>query len=310
MKKATESALEEYNSFSTNKMNLVLFTSAIEHIIKIVRVISTPYGNSLLVGVGGSGRRSLATLACSIATYDIFSIEITKSYDQKSWNEDLMDVLKMCGVDGKPTAFVFTDTQIWKESILEDISSLLNNGEVPNLFPPDEKAKIIEEMSSFSQGTPNQKYNVFVQRCKENLHLILCLSPVGEAFRRRLRTFPSLVNCTTIDWFLPWPEEALRSVADSLLNEVELEESVKAGIIDICVDMQIRVRDLSTRYYQELRKYFYVTPTSYLELLATFNKLQNTRKQKINEDIMRYQNGLEKLYATESQVATMNEEMK
>ena len=36
------------------------------------------------------------------------------------------------------------------------------------------------------------------------------MSPVGEGFRRRIRTFPGLVNCTTIDWFLPWPEEALR----------------------------------------------------------------------------------------------------
>jgi len=39
------------------------------------------------------------------------------------------------------------------------------------------------------------------------------MSPVGEGFRRRIRTFPGLVNCTTIDWFLPWPEEALRSTA-------------------------------------------------------------------------------------------------
>ena len=39
------------------------------------------------------------------------------------------------------------------------------------------------------------------------------MSPIGEAFRTRLRMFPSLVNCCTIDWFMPWPEEALKSVA-------------------------------------------------------------------------------------------------
>ena len=48
-------------------MNLVLFTNAIEHILNIVRVISTSFGHCLLVGVGGSGRKSLATLASFIA---------------------------------------------------------------------------------------------------------------------------------------------------------------------------------------------------------------------------------------------------
>lgn len=52
-------------------------------------------------------------------------------------------------------------------------------------------------------------------------------SPIGEVFRARLRQFPSLVNCSTIDWFNEWPTEALESVATMFLNEIpELEASV------------------------------------------------------------------------------------
>ena len=44
-------------------------------------------------------------------------------------------------------------------------------------------------------------YNLFIERVREHLHVVLALSPIGDAFRNRLRMFPSLINCCTIDWF-------------------------------------------------------------------------------------------------------------
>lgn len=56
-------------------------------------------------------------------------------------------------------------------------------------------------------------YAYFVQICRENLHIVLAFSPVGDQFRNRCRQFPSIINCCTIDWYDPWPAEALYSVA-------------------------------------------------------------------------------------------------
>jgi len=47
--------------------------------------------------------------------------------------------------------------------MVEDVCNILNNGEVPNLFPQEEKSKIIEEMSAYVNGTPNEKYGYFVK---------------------------------------------------------------------------------------------------------------------------------------------------
>lgn len=44
----------------------------------------------------------------------------------------------------------------------------------------------------------------------ENKSILLIFSPIGEVFRARIRQFPALVNCSTIDWFCPWPEAALQ----------------------------------------------------------------------------------------------------
>lgn len=53
-------------------------------------------------------------------------------------------------------------------------------------------------MADFS---PLALFAFFVNRIRENLHIIIAFSPIGDAFRNRLRQFPSLINCCTIDWF-------------------------------------------------------------------------------------------------------------
>jgi dynein heavy chain len=73
------------------------------------------------------------------------------------------------------------------------------------------------------------------------------MSPIGDDFKRRLRMFPSLVNCCAIDWFLPWPEEALHSVAEYFIKEVE-DLPEKDGIVALCVNMQQKTTELSQKY--------------------------------------------------------------
>lgn len=246
-----------------------------------------------------------------LSTYIAFQTEYSQ-VDTKNWTEEVQKVMKNAGLEQKSTVFLFSDTQVEKESMLEQVCNILNNGEIPNLFQAEERNKIIEEISAIKPvGSPNEKYQFFVSLCKKNLHMVICMSPVGEDFRRRLRTFPSLVNCTTIDWFLPWPEEALISTADNhFLSVMKIEdEQTRKGLVKICVDMQVRVTELTERYYQELRRYYYVTPTSYLELLSTLHRLLNERNTMIQNQIKRYQSGVNKISTTEEEVYKMQEEL-
>ena len=72
---------------------------------------------------------------------------------------------------------------------------------------------------------------MFIDRVKDQLHIVLAMSPIGEALRTRLRKFPSLVNCCTIDWFQSWPDDALASVATKFLEDVEMDEKLKVALI-------------------------------------------------------------------------------
>lgn len=130
---------------------------------------------------------------------------------------------------------------------MEDVNNVLNNGEIPNLYSTAEDYGIVmDNMKEANKNDKNYKnlsdpevWLDFIAKCKNNVHIVLAMSPIGDDIKRRLRMFPSLVNCCAIDWFLPWPQEALRSVAEHFLLSVpDLPE--REGIVSICVDMQMR----------------------------------------------------------------------
>jgi dynein heavy chain len=122
----------------------------------------------------------------------------------------------------------FNVAQIVVEEFLEDINNILNSGEVPNLFEPDEYEKVVigcrpaAKEAGIAEGNRDGIFEFFINRVRQNLHIVLCMSPVGSAFRSRCRMFPSLVNCCTIDWFTEWPKEALLSVATSSFEGVDI----------------------------------------------------------------------------------------
>ncbi|RHZ28318.1 hypothetical protein DYB31_011361, partial [Aphanomyces astaci] len=225
LKRLVEDHLDNYNvEPGLVPMNLVLFGDALMHLLRIFRQLTTPRGNLLLVGVGGSGRQSLTRLASFAAGCDLFQIEVTKNYRPMDFHEDMKKLYHSAGVVGKKTTFLFSDTQIKSESFVEDINNVLSSGEIPGLYEKDEINTILEAIRAKARahGVKESKDNMwafFINEVRRNLHIVLALSPIGKGFRNRVRQYPSLVNNMTIDWFDEWPLDALQEVGMKFLDE-------------------------------------------------------------------------------------------
>lgn len=130
----------------------------------------------------------------------------------------------------------------------------------------------------------------------------------------------------------PWPEEALERVANSFLQPLDMKDNERKEVVPICKTFHTSASQLSARcdtlnitqskvtymsfclhfcflcrFLTELGRHNYVTPTSYLELMAAFSQLLTKKRDAVMKAKRRYTNGLEKLAFAESQVYSLSQ---
>lgn len=135
-------SLVSYNDL-VSAMNLVLFEDAMMHVCRINRILESPRGSALLVGVGGSGKQSLSRLAAFISALEVFQIQLRKGYGIPDLKLELASLYSKSGLKNLGIMFLMTDAQVPNEHFLVLINDMLASGEVPDLFPEDEVENII-----------------------------------------------------------------------------------------------------------------------------------------------------------------------
>ncbi|KAH0794512.1 Dynein heavy chain family protein [Histomonas meleagridis] len=270
-----------------------------------------------LVGMGGTGKRTSARFAAFVSDIEVFELQPTKDYKINEFRNDLKTIFKIAGIQNKPIMFLLNDEQIIDESFLEDINNVLNNGEVPGLFETEEFNQLINELVPMMKKS-NESIDYeslckkFTSNIMKNLHIVLALSPIGGRFRDRCRIFPALVNCCTIDWFEPWNNEALETVANGLLKKMDslnkFNDQIET-ISKLSTYGHSLVVEISEKFKHELNRIYYVTPAIYIEYFSLFNDMLKKRISEMKQKKEQLKKGIDKLAGTNNKVQEMEAEL-
>ena len=364
------------DAFKLYAVDMVLFDDALLHFMRICRIMRTPRGSALLVGVGGSGKQTLTRLGAYVAGATFFQSTITKQYNAQNLLDDFKPLYVQAGVKGRgaayapvpaspsthtrthmharartrthaharaharqrpathsltarrarppPPSFIFTDKEIKEEGFLEYINIFLNTGELPNLFARDELDAIYGEAAIEYAKSPHAKvgedpthdelFSFFIERVRANLHIVLCFSPVGPKLNARTQKFPALINGTTVDWFLPWPEQALTAVARHFMGKFDIQDEkadeVRAALINHMGAVHRMVSDGTDLFFERYRRRTYVTPRSYLGFINLYREVYVKKVAHVEELASSINSGLLKLEQASQDVDLMKVELK
>ncbi|KAL8275155.1 hypothetical protein Esti_000905 [Eimeria stiedai] len=300
--------LEEFNASSkTGALNLVLFREAIERCCRIHRMLSTPRGHMLLVGVGGSGRQSLSVFAVKLAKQELWRIHTARNYTINDFREELKQVVVKTGIDGKSTTLLVADKELKTDAFSDSLNSLISSGQIPGLFDLESLSLLLRDLQPAADAAkmssdPDALLDFFVSRVKENLHVLLCVSPIGGRIKDYCRH-------TAIDWFFAWPQDALEEIATASLSSADLDFNAREAIACACSHVHMHAYEEAEAFRQEAKRTSFVTPTKFLRLVDGYRNMLISKRRGVHEKIQRLASGLSKLVEAREQVEAMNEEL-
>lgn len=290
------------------ELKMVLFAEAVQHILRVGRVLALPRGHALLVGVGGSGRQSVARLAAFFAKTPLHTLSSRRSYRESALREDLAALLPKFAEDcGR--VLLLTESNLRDEGCLELINGLLTAGPSAGLF--DEDAKNVarglareEARRAGADESSEALWEFFAEKLRSRLHVVICMSPAGETLRIRCRSFPGLLSATAMDWLGPWPRPALVEVAHAALTEAGIDlPAAEQFAVQAHSDMPKNAAE----FLKKTGRRIHATPRHFLDMLASFAKILQEKQKAAGASASRFDLGLQKLAETAASVAALRE---
>lgn len=312
-----ESYLIEFNNMTKRPMNLSIFRYAVEHIARICRVFKQPRSHALLIGIGGIGRQSYTRLAAHIMDFELHQIELTQSYSLQNWTDFLKSMILKVSYHEQHGVFLIADAQLRHSQFLDDVTQLMATGEILHLFSADELADVHDKMLAIDKqrdkslqtdGSPRALHDFFVGIVREQLHVVVCMSPANDRYRDILINYPTLLNACTIDYFGPWPDDALVAIAHRFMSAEDftlLTDAQKEASAKVFREFHYSTLAMADALLAQRRTHIYIPPVTYIEAINVFMATLKKKTLELEASEKMYGGSLDRLAGSCTEIDKM-----
>ena len=308
LREALAGHMETYNEHAAlakaTPLDLALFEDAVDHLCRILRVFGMRRGHLLLVGTGGTGRRSLCSLAAFIHEAERLEVEPARVSD---FPKLLKGVLRSCGVRGQCFVLQFAEAAL-QDDVLETLATLVTHGEIPGFWRPEEVSNMLAEVNTMWQTMedPQTVWQRLLADTRRLVHVVLSVSP-GPRLRALFRDFPGLAAGCVVNRIQTWPEEAMLAIAQAKLDKLPAAltgSRAYAGIVSTTLRLHGLASEASAK--QLPGALAHLPSRWYLDFLEVFSGLYQEREKQLRKACARLSTGLQGLRGAGELVAELD----
>ena len=317
-KQGTQIVEDSTKSNPEDTIDFLFFKYTMENVCKICRVLSQPGGNIILLGNGGTGREYAAKIASKLKNALFYKPPISRTFSFDDWRDTIKKLLREAGGNGTCCVFFVTHETLENNLFLQDVNTLLTNGEIENIFTAEEKHVITEQMYQYMKTnklevdkelTPAQLYSRFIKRCMTNFHMIFKMPKEKNVFNDLIRIYPEFLNKSVLCYTDEWPEDALQKSAEIIFEDLPVTREQRKIIIATAKEYYLfskqKVKELESTFGHRIE----ISPSSYIGFLKFFYQLYQSKLTEVTQMKKSYEGAIGKYETIQTEIDTLETDL-
>lgn len=282
-----------------HSLDLTVSQHVLEHLVRVGRCLQLPACDLLITGASGSGRKTIAMLACRV--FEVTAVDGSMCATHGAFLE-AMRLGTLASYAGQNTVMFVEDGEYLDERILSTTATFVNSGDVRECFSKDEYEVVVAKTAGATEThfkTPADVFRYFCEAARSHFRIIFSADPHSPQFGMRVRKFPSLVSCCAVDYVAVWPRSTLMLHATEALAGVS-----GSDLISACVEAHTAALGAFTNAGT------HPTSVSFVLFVQLVKRVYGFYEQLLSRRLNQLLLGAEKMQETKGQVVQMEREVK